>query len=267
MVKEMDRGVISLITDFGTRDGYVGAMKGVILKINPQVRLVDITHEVSPQDIFEAGFILKNSYRYFPDGSIHLVVVDPGVGSKRRAILVEAGDHFFICPDNGVFTFIYELERIKKIVELTNKKYFLPHISNTFHGRDIFAPAAAYLSKGIPLEDLGEICNDVVRFDIPEPETERGIIKGVILHVDRFGNLISNIPEVLFRELVGKGMHEISIGGEVLGDIKGSYSEVKEEQALALFGSSGYLEISVRGQDAREKLKLNKGSEVKVVYE
>jgi len=263
----MDRGVISLITDFGTRDGYVGAMKGVILKINPQVRLVDITHEVSPQDIFEAGFILKNSYRYFPDGSIHLVVVDPGVGSKRRAILVEAGDHFFICPDNGVFTFIYELERIKKIVELTNKKYFLPHISNTFHGRDIFAPAAAYLSKGIPLEDLGEICNDVVRFDIPEPETERGIIKGVILHVDRFGNLISNIPEVLFRELVGKGMHEISIGGEVLGDIKGSYSEVKEEQALALFGSSGYLEISVRGQDAREKLKLNKGSEVKVVYE
>lgn len=263
----MDRGVITLITDFGIRDGYVGAMKGVILKINPQVRLVDITHEVSPQDIFEAGFILKNSYRYFPDGSIHLVVVDPGVGSKRRAILVEAGDHFFIGPDNGVFTFIYELERIKKIVELTNKKYFLPHISNTFHGRDIFAPAAAYLSKGIPLEDLGEICNDVVRFDIPEPETERGIIKGVILHVDRFGNLISNIPEVLFRELVGKGMHEISIGGEVLGDIKGSYSEVKEEQALALFGSSGYLEISVRGQDAREKLKVNKGSEIKVVYE
>ena len=263
----MDRGIITLITDFGTRDGYVGAMKGVILKINPQVRLVDITHEVSPQDIFEAGFILKNSYRYFPDGSIHLAVVDPGVGSKRRAILVEAGDHFFIGPDNGVFTFIYESERIKKVVELTNKRYFLPHISNTFHGRDIFAPAAAYLSKGIPFEDFGGICNDVVRFDIPEPETERGIIKGVVLHVDRFGNLISNIPEVLFGELVGRRMHEISIGGEVLGDIKGSYSEVEEEQALALFGSSGYLEISVRGQDAREKLKLNKGSEVKVVYE
>ena len=263
----MDRGVISLITDFGTRDGYAGVIKGVILKINPQVRLVDITHEVSPQDIFEAGFILKNSFKYFPNRSIHLVVVDPGVGSKRRAILVEAGDHFFIGPDNGVFTFIYESKSIKKVVELTNKRYFLPHISNTFHGRDIFAPAAAYLSNGVPLEDLGEICNDVVRFDIPEPETERGIIKGVILHVDRFGNLISNISEVLFRELVGKGMHEISIGGEGLGDIKGSYSEVIEGQALALFGSSGYLEVSVRGQDAREKLKLNKGSEVKVVYE
>lgn len=263
----MDRGVISLITDFGTRDGYAGVIKGVILKINPQVRLVDITHEVSPQDIFEAGFILKNSFKYFPNRSIHLVVVDPGVGSKRRAILVEAGDYFFIGPDNGVFTFIYESERVKRIVELTNKRYFLPHISKTFHGRDIFAPAAAYLSNGVPLEDLGEICNDVVRFDIPEPETERGIIKGVILHVDRFGNLISNISEVLFRELVGKGMHEISIGGEVLGDIKGSYSEVIEGQALALFGSSGYLEISVRSQNAQEKLKVNRGSKIKVVYE
>jgi len=263
----MNREVITLITDFGTRDGYTGIMKGVILKINPLVRLVDISHEVSPHDIFEAGFILKNSYRYFPEGSIHLVVVDPGVGSKRRAILVEAGDHFFIGPDNGVFTFIYESEKIKKVVELTNKRYFLPHISNTFHGRDIFAPAAAYLSKGTPLEDLGTIFNDVVRFDIPKPETERGIIKGVVLHVDRFGNLISNIPEVLFRELVGKGIYEISIGGKVLGDIKGSYSEVKKEQTLALFGSSGYLEISVRGRDAQEKLKVNKGSEIKVLYE
>ncbi|MEW6616140.1 MAG: SAM-dependent chlorinase/fluorinase [Thermodesulfobacteriota bacterium] len=262
----MDRGVITLITDFGTRDGYVGTMKGVILKINPLVRLVDITHDISPQDIFEAGFILKNSYRYFPDKSIHLVVVDPGVGSKRRAIIIEAGNHFFIGPDNGVFTFIYESEKIKKVVELTNKKYFLPYISNTFHGRDIFAPAAAYLSKGAPFEEFGEICNDVVRFDIPEPETEKGIIKGVVLHVDRFGNLISNIPEVLFRELVGKGMYEISIAGEVLGDIKESYSEAKEEQALALFGSSGYLEISVRGRNAQEKLKVNKGSEIKVVY-
>ncbi|PIX23188.1 MAG: hypothetical protein COZ68_10120, partial [Deltaproteobacteria bacterium CG_4_8_14_3_um_filter_43_13] len=118
----MGRGVITLITDFGTRDGYAGIIKGVILKINPQVRLVDITHEVSPQDIFEAGFILKNSYRYFPNMSIHLVVVDPGVGSRRRAILVETDNHFFIGPDNGVFTFIYEFERIKKIIELTNKR-------------------------------------------------------------------------------------------------------------------------------------------------
>jgi hypothetical protein len=262
----MDRGIITLITDFGTRDGYVGTMKGVILKINPLVRLVDITHEVSPQDIFEAGFILKNSYRYFPDKSIHLVVVDPGVGSKRRAILVEAGNHFFIGPDNGVFSFVYKSERIEKIVELTNKRYFLPYISNTFHGRDIFAPAAAYLSKGTPFEDFGGTCNDVVRFDIPEPETERGIIKGVVLHVDRFGNLISNISEVLFRDLARKGMCEISVGGEVLGDIKSSYSEVKEKQVLALFGSSGYLEIAVRGQNASKKLKMNKGSEIKVIY-
>ncbi|MFH2013181.1 MAG: SAM-dependent chlorinase/fluorinase [Pseudomonadota bacterium] len=263
----MERGVITLITDFGTKDSYTGVLKGVILGINPMVRLVDITHEISPQDIFEAGFILNNSYKFFPEGTIHLVVVDPGVGSKRKAILMKAGDYLFIGPDNGAFSFIYESERIDKIVELINNKYFLPFISNTFQGRDIFAPAAAYLSRGTPLEDFGESCNEVVKFDIPKPEIKKGEINGVVLHVDRFGNLISNIPEVLFRKLVGKGKHEVSIGGKALGNIKVSYSEVKEEEeAVALFGSTGYLEVSVRDQDARERPNLNKGNIIKVVH-
>lgn len=263
----MRGGIITFITDFGTRDGYVGIMKGVILKINPEVRLVDITHEISSHDIFEAGFILKNSYSYFPNGSIHLVVVDPGVGSERRAILVETDNHFFIGPDNGVFTFIYEFERIKRVVELTDKRYFLPKTSLTFHGRDIFAPVAAHLSLGTSPEDFGDVCNSVVRVDIPRPEIEEGIIKGVLFHIDNFGNLISNIPDVLFTESIGEGRCKIIVGGEVIEGVKGSYSEAKEGEILAIFGSSGYLEVSVRGHSAQEKLGLGKGSEIKVVYE
>ena len=151
----MQRSIITFITDFGTKDGYVGVMKGVILKINPDVRFIDISHEIPAQDILEAGFVLKNSYEYFPDRSIHLVVVDPTVGSKRQAVAIEGENHLFIGPDNGVFSFIYEIDRIRRVVRLENNRYFLSNISNTFHGRDIFAPVAAYLSLGTPLENFG----------------------------------------------------------------------------------------------------------------
>lgn len=262
----MNSGVITLITDFGTKDGYVGIMKGVMLRINPEVRVIDITHEIPPQDIFKAGFVLKNSYRYFPDNSIHLVVVDPGVGSKRRAILVEAGDHFFIGPDNGVFTFIYELETTKRVIELTNERYFLQNISKTFHGRDIFAPVAAHLSRSISPESFGDICNDVVRISIPKPEIESGTIKGIVSHIDSFGNLVSNIPEDLFTKPKREGEYKIFIGKEILRKVNDSYSEVKEGEVVAIFGSSGYLEISTRNQNAQQKLGLDKGCEIKVEF-
>lgn len=262
----MSRGVITLITDFGTQDGYVGTMKGVMLKTSPEVRLVDITHEIPPQDVFRAGFVLRNSYRYFPDGSIHLVVVDPGVGSKRRAILVKTDNHFFIGPDNGVFTFVYESEEIRTVVQLTEKRYFLSDVSNTFHGRDIFAPVAAHLSLGVPLEDLGEPCNDVVRIDIPKPDIKRDGVKGILFYVDRFGNLVSNIREGLLAESSLRRRCKVFVGEEVIDGIKESYSEVNEGETLALFGSSGYLEISVRDRNARERLGLCKGTDVEVVY-
>ncbi len=262
----MSRGVITLITDFGTQDGYVGTMKGVMLKISPEVRLVDITHEIPPRDIFHAGFVLRNSYRYFPDGSIHLAVVDPGVGSKRKAILVKTDNHFFIGPDNGVFTFVYESEEIRRVVQLTEKRYFLSDVSNTFHGRDIFAPVAAHLSLGVPLEDLGDPCNDVVRIDIPKPDIKRDGVKGILFYVDRFGNLVSNIREGLLPESNLRRRCKVLVGEEVIDGIKESYSEVNEGETLALFGSSGYLEISVRDRNARERLGLGKGTDVEVVY-
>ena len=262
----MDRDIITLITDFGTKDGYVGTMKGVILTINPQVRLIDITHEISPQDIFEAGFVLKNSYKYFPKHSIHLVVVDPGVGGKRKALLVDTEDYLFIGPDNGVFSFMYECENINRIIELTKSNFFLPDKSSTFHGRDIFAPVAAHLSLGISLENFGDVCNDIVTIDIPKPEITKGVITGVVLHIDNFGNLITNISKGLFRELIGEGSYKIFAGNKVIGQLKKSYSEVKEGEVLAIFGSAGYLEISAREQNVQKELNMSKGSEIKVIY-
>ena len=262
----MDRRIITLITDFGSKDGYVGTMKGVILTINPQVSLIDITHEVSPQDIFEAGFVLQNSYKFFPRHSIHLVVVDPGVGGERKALLIDTEDHLFIGPDNGVFTLIYECENINRIIELTKSNFFLPDKSSTFHGRDIFAPVAAHLSRGISVEDFGDVCNEIVTIDIPKPEITEGAITGVVLHIDNFGNLITNISEGLFRALIGEGSYKIMAGNKVTVGLKVSYSEVKKGEVLAIFGSAGYLEISAREQNAQKKLKMNKGSEIKVIY-
>ncbi|MDY6856314.1 MAG: SAM-dependent chlorinase/fluorinase [Thermodesulfobacteriota bacterium] len=261
----MRRSIITFITDFGTKDGYVGVMKGVILKINPDVRFIDISHEISAQDILEASFVLKNSYDYFPDRSIHLVVVDPGVGSKRQAVAIEGENHFFIGPDNGVFSFIYEIGRIRRVVRLNNNRYFLSNISNTFHGRDIFAPVAAYLSLGTPLEDFGPVCKDLIQVSLPQPEVEEGIITGTIIHIDRFGNLISNISEVLFTESIGRDKYTIWIGDQMIDEVQDSYCEVKQGEILAIFGSSGYLEISKRDQNAKALLGLNKGSEIRIL--
>ena len=266
MFRDVSKRIITLITDFGMRDGYVGIMKGVILHINPDAVLVDVTHDVPPHDILAACFVLENSYWVFPPGSINLVVVDPGVGSNRRAILIEAGNHFFIGPDNGIFTRIYELEGIEKAVHLTNKRYFLPHRSNTFHGRDIFSPVAAYLSLGTSPEDFGDLFNDPVTIDIPRPELKRGMIKGMVSHVDSFGNLISNISQELFSESIGRERHKILVGDNVIDGIQESYSSVMEGEILAIFGSSGYLEISVREKSARETLGLGRGCEVIVIH-
>ena len=262
----MNNRVISLITDFGTKDGYAGVMKGVILNINPQAILVDISHDVSPQDTSEAAFVLKNSYAYFPKDSIHLVVVDPGVGGKRKAILVDAGEHLFVGPDNGVFTHIYDCEKVDKVIELTNERYFLPNRSRTFHGRDIFAPVVAYLSMGLSPNTFGDECNDLITIENPQPVLEGGVIRGIVFHIDSFGNIITNIPEVLFRQSVGEGRYSIIAGEETIKAVKDSYSEVDDGEVLAIFGSSGYLEIAVRNQNGQERLRLNKGDEIRIIY-
>src|SRR6266542_85258 len=197
----MARPVIALLTDFGTRDHYAGTMKGVALAICPNATLVDITHDLPPHDVLTGALELAACYRYFPAGSIFLVVVDPGVGSTRRGIAAEAGEYRFVAPDNGVLTLVFDEVAPKRIVELTERRYARPSVSRTFEGRDRFAPAAAWLAKGIELSALGRPAGAVTRLDVPKPSVGADRIDGQVLRVDRFGNLITNIDRRTFDRL------------------------------------------------------------------
>ncbi len=247
--------IITLTTDFGLKDHYVGAMKGAILSINPDVLITDITHEIPPQDIFRAAFTLRNFYSYFPKETIHIVVVDPGVGSRRKPIALEADNNIFIGPDNGVFTFIYRESKSVRSFEISNSKYTLPNVSPTFHGRDIFAPAAGHLSLGASINDLGIRVRKPVRLTIKEPEVERGKIIGEVIHVDSFGNLITNVPAHMV-----KPKSWVYIGGEVIKGISRSYSQVSKGKLLAVIGSGDFVEISVREGSASELIEARLGS-------
>src|SRR5438094_9420177 len=197
----MARPVIALLTDFGSRDHYAGTMKGVALGICPDATLVDITHEVPPHDVLAGALELAAAYKYFPAGTIFLVVVDPGVGSTRRGIAADTGDFKFVAPDNGVLTSVLDEHPAKKVVELTERKYARPTVSRTFEGRDRFAPAAAWLAKGIELSALGRPAGAVTRLDVPKPTVGADRIDGQVLRVDRFGNLITNIDRRTFDRL------------------------------------------------------------------
>ena len=263
----MRKPVITLLTDFGTKDHYVASMKGVILKINPQCALVDITHQVSPHDIQEGAFILANAYSYFPIGTIHLSVVDPGVGGMRKPILLKTKNYFFVGPDNGLFTLVAKRDMVKQVIGLTNKKYFLPNVSATFHGRDIFAPVAGHLSLGIKSEALGEKLDHWVKLDLREPEVRGQKLLGEILLIDHFGNLISNIDQARFTNFTKGHPFVIRIGEEAISGIKKGYWEGKKQEIIALFGSSGFLEISVREGNAQKILGVKRGDNIEIKLE
>ena len=239
--------IITILTDFGTKDHYTGSIKGVIYGINPEAIIADITHEVPRHDIISASFLLKSFHGYFPRGTVHLVVVDPGVGSSRLPVAVSAGGQFFIGPDNGVFSLIYENSRELKIIAIENEDYMRSEISSTFHGRDVFAPAAAHISRGLPIEDLGSPLSSPVLLDFPEPAINGNEISGEILYTDTFGNMTTNIKgsNVPVNSTIIIDSHRIE-------HISASYSEAAEGELLALTGSSGYLEISVNRGSARE---------------
>ncbi len=267
-LKERSRSsIITLLTDFGMRDGYVGMMKGVIANINPEVKVIDISHEVPPQDVMEASYLLDTSYKYFPKGTVHLAVVDPGVGTRRRAICLRAGGCYFIAPDNGLLTLILQRERAEKIVEITNKKYFLMKVSDTFHGRDIFAPVAAHLSKGVRMEELGRRIQRIKRVALPKAILSSEGMRGEVVHVDRFGNLVTNIDREIFKQFVdnlsGKGF-KIRVGNKSISKVNSSFAESKPGEVLAIFGSSDMLEISVCGGNAQMVLGVGKGKEIEV---
>ena len=258
----MREPVITLLTDFGTKDHYVASMKGVILKINPRCRLIDITHQVTPHDIQEGAFVLFNAYSYFPTGTIHLAVVDPGVGGLRKPVLLVTENYYFVGPDNGLFTMIAQKERVKQIIVLDKQKYHLSEISATFHGRDVFAPVAAHLSLGIKPIALGHKIDSLEGLGFERPVIKEGKLLGEIIHVDVFGNLVSNIDErELFQFIQGRPF-VIRVGGRTIRGMKKGYWEGKKDEPVALFGSGGFLEISVREGNAQKTLKVKKGDQI-----
>jgi len=258
------RPLITLLTDFGTRDPYVAAMKGVILAVNPEAELVDLSHEVPPQDIAAGAFFLAAAVPYFPTGTIHLAVVDPGVGTARRGLAAKAGGHFLVGPDNGLFHLVFRETSALTVVSLENPAYFRPEVSPTFHGRDIFAPVAAHLSLGVPLPELGPPLREPVRLPFPEPVFSDTRVEGQIVAVDRFGNLVSNIPwEALKHWLTGRPFR-LHLGSLVLTNLSRTYADAAPGEALALVGSHGYLEIACNQASAAGSLGLGVGAAVTI---
>jgi S-adenosyl-L-methionine hydrolase (adenosine-forming) len=286
-------GIVTLLTDFGTADGYVGAMKGVILGINRDARIVDVTHEVRPQDVAGGAFALHTAHCYFPRGTVHVAVVDPGVGTDRAGVIVDSGDALFVAPDNGLLSFVLRqaargdrttkapgtprdtkgegapqpptpnpqpLPQGWRAVRLAEPRFWLPAPSNTFHGRDIFAPVAAHLSLGEPPESFGPEMDELVALSIPEPvQLEDGAVRGIVLHVDRFGNLITNLraPDLPARPL------QIEIGTHRIEDVSRTYAEGRG--LIALIGSSGYLEVALSGGSAQAEIGVGVGAEVRAL--
>jgi S-adenosylmethionine hydrolase len=255
--------IVALLTDFGTKDPYVAALKGALLSVNPKARLVDVTHEVEAQDVSGACTLLQNVHSYFPQGTIFVVVVDPGVGSDRSILVVLAKGQCFLAPDNGVLSFLDESD-ILEIRRVTDTKYFRHPISNTFHGRDIFAPVAGHVSKGLALSKLGPRIKRFLRLHQTEKliETERTVI-GEIIHVDKFGNLVTNLP----ARVLEKGRPpRIEVGGKAIRRMVKSYAEAMPKELVAIIGSSGTLEISVKEESAADITGLTPGNPVVVKF-
>ncbi len=261
------RRIIALITDFGESDYFVGSIKGVILSINPDVEIVDITHGITPFDIFEAGFILRSSYNYFPHKTIFITIVDPEVGSKRRILLAYYKNYYFIAPDNGILSFVIDESEESSVISVTSSHYFLPRISSTFHGRDIMAPVSAWLSKGISMSSFGEICEDWMRLKFPElKKIDEGVYEGEIIHVDRFGNLITNVPSSLINtDILGnRKVLKVEVAGRVIDKLKNTYSEGNVGETILVIGSSDFLEIGAFLQSAEKILKVKKGDKFRL---
>ena len=260
----MARPVVAFLSDFGTRDHYAGAMKAVVLSVCADATLVDIGHDIPAHDVLAGALELAACYRYFPVGTIFLVVVDPGVGSARRGMAAECGDYKFVAPDNGVLSAVFRELPPKKVVELTERKYARPTVSRTFEGRDRFAPAAGWLAKGISLVSLGRSITNFQILDLPRPLVAPREITGEVVRVDRFGNLITNIDRRTLEQFSGGGAIAISAGGRDIARVVATYAEAPAGELCALFGSTDHLEIAVNAGDASRALGLARGAGVQV---
>jgi hypothetical protein len=256
---------IAILTDFGLKDNFVGVMKAVILKINPKVNLVDITHEISPQNIKEAAFLLLKSYSYFPKGSVFLVVVDPGVGSKRRPIAIKTKNYYFVGPDNGILSLAAINDGVKEIVHLKNKRFFLKEVSSTFHGRDIFAPVSAYLSKGVTLAYLGEKIKEICKLELPSFKREKDKLVAEIIYIDRFGNLITNISKEVFFDFIKNKKFIAYLKNKKIKNFFSSYQDATDNLPFFIEGSFSYLEIALKNKSAFEYFSLKREEKPKVI--
>lgn len=258
--------IITLTTDFGGQDYYVSAMKAVILSICPDVRFIDISHDIPPQDIMAGAWVLKNTAFLYPPDTIHLAVIDPGVGSDRRPVLVRVRDQFFVGPDNGLFSLVADIEE-HSVIELTNSTYWRKSVAPTFHGRDIFAPVAAYLCNGEDMSVFGDKRTELTTYRWAKPISDDEGIQGWVMHIDRYGNLVTNIPEQLIREHDQNAIFRIYVGNTILKDISTAYSEVSDGEPVALIGSSGMLEIAINKGNAEKMLGIEKGAPVSLVIQ
>jgi S-adenosylmethionine hydrolase len=254
--------IITLTTDFGMNDHLVGSMKGVILNINPAARIVDINHNVAAFDILDGALSIANVYRFYPPRTIHVVVVDPGVGTQRRPLLVSGEKQYFIAPDNGVLSMVFERESCI-VRHITSEHYFLNPVSPTFHGRDVFAPTAAWLAKAFQTEAFGEEITDYVRFSMPKAKSSGESVKGVVLRVDAFGNLMTNLStEDVPAAAAASGSIKLTINGKAVAKLVQTFGLAAPGEPVALFGSAGYLEIAVNRGNAARTLGVNRGAEV-----
>ena len=259
----MTRPIITLTTDYGTNDHLVGTLKGVILKICPEANLVDITHNVTPYDLLDGALAIGSAYSYFPARTIHVVVVDPGVGTDRRPLLVTGESQYFVAPDNGVLSLVYEREESILVRHANVEHYYLQPVSKTFHGRDVFAPVAAWLAKGSQAAAMGEEITDYKKFAMPRPKSTEGSTKGVVLRVDSFGNLITNFrPEELPPAAVESGVINLQVGSQAVTRLVDTFAKGNPGEVFAYIGSNGFVEIGVNRGNAAKTLNAGRGVQV-----
>ena len=256
---------IALLTDFGTKDHFVGSLKGVILGINPSAIIFDITHEVRPQNIWDGAFVLYSVYSYVPNGTIIVAVVDPGVGSERRAICVKTDKCFLLAPDNGLLNMVIRDEKKFEARKIVNDRYFRKPVSNTFHGRDIFAPTAAYLSERNIFQSLGPIVRDIHRLRIPEPQDTKTGMTGEVLYIDRFGNVMTNISKSFLGRTFNSKKIRILVKNKFHAQMKLLFCEGASGELIALWNSTGLLELAVKNDSAEKEFKLKVGDPVTVL--
>ncbi len=258
--------IITLTSDFGLQDQYVSAMKAVMLGITPDVRLIDISHDIPAQDIMAGAWVIRNSAFLFPKNTVHLVVVDPGVGTDRNPIALKIEDQYFVGPDNGIFSLFYDAFDYEA-VKLNKEKFWREERSRTFHGRDIFAPVAAHLSNGTSLKEVGDQVSELVTYHWAVPIGDKDGLQGWVVHIDRFGNLITNISENLIEDVIGRRKVRIYVGNTMIDHLVNTFGDVEDGDPAAFIGSSGMLEIGINKGNAAKLLSVDKGAQVSLVLQ